>query len=478
MTGRERLTPALAVVAASLVLPAAVVHFFGGPGHDSHSIYVFHFWVVITTMLAAAAASIALSMIGARARDARAVLVGTAFSVMAALLLIHGLATPDVILDEQAHDSTPLMAFAGGATLPVGGAVLALAAVPSLLRPTAVRTLLRLQVALTAGVLVLGFLGMLDPDLLPAQPRPNGPVALALLAVSLVLFGLLARRALRTYILTRRDADLLVVCGVCVLAVSLAASLTSDAWTLGWWFGHLFELVGIAMVGIPVALDLKRGSQSRPLAGDLRGYELVREEEDYLGSHIRALMLELAQKDEYTEGHTRRVAHLAVQVGEELGLPPHRLRHLAIGGLLHDIGKLQVPDVVLKKPGALDDDEYACIKRHPEWGDELAGELGLPTRVRKLIRSHHERLDGNGYPDGLPADALELDVRILTTCDVYDALISKRVYRDAWSKHDALRTLHTELDVAFDTRCVEALERVLKRPSSEYQVPEALRSGQ
>src|SRR5439155_9042597 len=133
---------------------------------------------------------------------------------------------------------------------------------------------------------------------------------------------------------------------------------------------------GIGMVGVPVALDLIRGAQSRPLAGDLRGYELVREGEDYLGPRIRALMTLLAEKDAYTQVHTRRVAHLAVQVGEQLGLAPHRLRALAIGGLLHDIGKLQVPDSVLRKPGPLDDDEYDVIKSHPEWGEQLAYELG------------------------------------------------------------------------------------------------------
>jgi putative nucleotidyltransferase with HDIG domain len=114
---------------------------------------------------------------------------------------------------------------------------------------------------------------------------------------------------------------------------------------------------------------------------------------------------------------------------------------MAIGGLLHDIGKLQIPDSILKKPGPLDDAEYALVKRHPDWGDQLARELGMPERVRRLIRHHHERLDGIGYPDGLASQQLDLDVRILTACDVYDALISKRVYRDAWSPAQALRTL-------------------------------------
>ncbi|MFL5895204.1 MAG: HD-GYP domain-containing protein, partial [Thermoleophilaceae bacterium] len=144
------------------------------------------------------------------------------------------------------------------------------------------------------------------------------------------------------------------------------------------------------------------------------------------------------------------------------------------GGLLHDIGKLQVPDAVLKKPGPLDDEEYALIQRHPEWGDQLARDLGLPDRVRRLVRSHHERLDGSGYPDGVAGDGLDLDVRILTTCDVYDALISERVYRDAWSKSDALARLREETGKAFDPRCVKALERVLERPSSEYHIPPEL----
>jgi putative nucleotidyltransferase with HDIG domain len=243
------------------------------------------------------------------------------------------------------------------------------------------------------------------------------------------LLAAVAWRAMRTFILTRRLADLLVVCGMCLLIVSLGASLTFEPWTLGWWGGRALELAGIALVGIPVAIDLIRGNQSRPLARDLSGVELVSEEEAYLGAHVRALTVALGEKDESTEGHTRRVAELAVQVGEVLGVPPHRLRSLAIGGLLHDIGKLQIPDTILKKPGPLTDDECEVIKHHPDWGDRLAGELGLPARVRRLIRHHHERLDGTGYPDGLVSEQLDLDIRILTICD--------------------------------DGRCVSALERVI-----------------
>ena len=476
---REKLTLPLAAVAASLLVPALLIASFGSPEADSHAIYIFHFVIVIFTTALAAGAAFWLTAVGAKREDARAVLVGAAFSAMAALLFIHGLATPEVILDEGANDQTPLLAFAGGATLPVGGAILALAAWPALLQPSAVPKLLRMQAGVTVAIVALGAVGMADQDLLPAEPSAKSAVALGLLVFGVALLAAVTWRALRTFILTRRNADLLVVCGLCLLIVSLSASLTFEPWSLGWWGSHALELAGIAMVGVPVALDLIRGNQSRPLAGDLTGVELVNQEEAYLGTHIRALMIALAAKDESTEGHTRRVAELAVQVGETLGLPPHRLRALAIGGLLHDIGKLQIPDSILKKPGPLDDDEYEVVQHHPVWGDQLARELGLPERVRRLIRNHHERLDGTGYPDGKVSEQLDLDVRILTACDVYDALISKRVYRDAWSPLQALRTLHAEEGTGFDGRCVAALERVVNDGSAEQarkRVPAGQRS--
>jgi HD-GYP domain-containing protein (c-di-GMP phosphodiesterase class II) len=236
---------------------------------------------------------------------------------------------------------------------------------------------------------------------------------------------------------------------------------------LGWWLGHLLQLSGIVVVGIQVALDLQRSAQSRPLSGDLSAEELVAEEEAFLGARVRALTRHLAEKDMSTEEHTRRVAMRAVQVGEELGLPPHQLRQLAIGGLLHDIGKLSVPDMILKKPGPLSDDEFAVVRRHPELGRRLLVELGgFADSVRRLVLDHHERLAGNGYPRGLQETSLPLDTRILTVCDVYDALVSPLVYRGAWSHAQAFTLLREQTGTGFDRRCVSALERILVRERS------------
>ncbi len=457
----DRLLPAFTWATAAAVVPVAAMHFVGG--EKVHIANAVHFGAVAAGALLATAAALALTWAGARRGDGRVVLVGAAFSVMAVLLLVHGIATPQLLVSYNG-----LVGFTGGATLPVGGAILALSALPSLRRPESVRPLLWLLGALLAAIGVVSAIGMVAPQLVPGVPEPRSTAAIALLVAGLLFYGILALRALRTFLLTRRHADLAVVCGIAWLATALFAALVLDYWRVGWWLGHGLEVAGIALVGGVVALDLWRSAQSRPLLGDLRAMELVQAEEAFLGSHVRALMVRLAEKDEYTEGHTRRVALRAVQVGEELGLPRSRLRTLAIGGLLHDIGKLSVPDAILKKPGPLTDEEYAVIRRHPERGYRLLGELGgFSEAARRLVRGHHERLDGSGYPQGLRGDELNLELRILGACDVYDALRSTRVYRDAWSHEQAMGLLHRESVSELDPRCVEALERVLARDAKD-----------
>ena len=211
---------------------------------------------------------------------------------------------------------------------------------------------------------------------MPGVPAPKSAPAIALFALGLVVYGALAVRATNTFLLTRRAADFAVVLGIVLLACSLYGALILSFMDLGWWLGHIFELAGLVVVGSSLVFDLRRGRRSRALVGDLRAAELVASEEAYLGARVRALTVRLAVKDASTEEHTRRVATLAVQIGETLGLSPTRLRSLAIGGLLHDIGKLSIPDAILQKPGPLDDDEYDVVKQHPERGRELLNELG------------------------------------------------------------------------------------------------------
>jgi len=451
------------LVAASAAGPLAILHFFGRDQVEVES--WIHFGFLAFGSLAAATAALVLTVVGARRGDGRTVLLGTAFCVMTGILAVHGLATPGILTGPNG-----VIAFSGAAVLPVGGAILALSALPALRRPTSVRPLLWLQGVLVSAVIALGVIGILVPDSVPGVPEAGSTPAVVLLVVGLCFFGAITLRAVRTFTLTRRRADLVVVVGLVWLGVALISQLLLSFTDFGWWMGHAMELLGVLMVGIPVALDVHRGAASRPLTGDLRAAELVAAEEAYLGSNVRALMHHLAAKDAYTEVHTRQVALRAVQVGEQLGLSGGRLRSLAIGGLLHDMGKLSVPTEILQKPGALTDDEYAVIRRHPEWGRSLVRELGgFPAAVERLVMDHHERLDGSGYPRGLCGEKLDIETRILAVCDVYDALMSKRVYRDAWTEDAALALLREQSDTAFDSRCVEALERVL---GEEHRSPE------
>ena len=457
---RQRTVSLLALLAACAVLPAAAIHFFGKTQVQIDG--AVHFLPIAISAGLAAAAALALTVAGARRGDARSVVIGTAFSSMAALLSIHGLTTPGFIVGDNG-----LVSFTGALTLPVGGAVLALAAIPELQRPSAVRPVLALQATLIVGILGLGLAGTLEPSLVPAVPEAGSTAAWIVMCLGIVFYGALGVRAGRTYLLTRRFADLAVVYGLVLLAVSLYPGLIMLYADLGWWLGHGWELVGIGLVGLPVALDLHRGAQSRPLAGDLRASELVSAADAFMGPTVRALLVRLAHKDDYTAEHTRGVALRAVQVGEELGLAPVRLRELAVGGLLHDVGKLAVPNEILQKPGALTDDEFDVIKQHPEVGAELVRELGFSAQVARLVMDHHERLDGSGYPRGLGAPDLDIETRIMAVCDVFDALLSQRVYRDAWSLEDALDLITREAGTKFDPACVDALERVVARDQTE-----------
>ena len=457
-TRREHLRPMLTLGLVAAALPGLIVWVFGHTKVQLSS--ELHFYGVGLTALAAAIASAALTLIGARQQDERTVLIGTAFAVMAALLGLHGIATPGILFDASHYGAVMLT---GGATLPAGAAILALSALPLPRGFRSVKALLIAQAILLSTVVGLGVLGLFVPSVIPTLPAANSNLALSLLAVSVLLFVIVMGRALRTFLLTRRAADLLVVVGLAWLTASVFGALTMTASELGWWLGHMLELDGILVVGIPVALDFARTTQSRPLTGDLTAESLVASEAFYLGSHVRAMTLRLAEKDDYTEQHTRRVALRAVQIGGRLGLSNTRQRELAIGALVHDIGKLSVPDSILQKPGPLDEAEYATIKRHPEHGAKLLDEIGgFSHQVRRLVFNHHERLDGTGYPRGLTAESIDLETRIISACDVYDALISNRVYRAAWSHERAIGLLIEETGTGFDGRVVEALAKVLE----------------
>lgn len=149
-------------------------------------------------------------------------------------------------------------------------------------------------------------------------------------------------------------------------------------------------------------------------------------------------------RDIYTAGHCERVAHYSVALGKAAGLSQDGLITLKNGGLLHDIGKINISESILNKPSSLDPEERLEIQKHPPRGEQICSSLESVSGIMPIVRGHHEKLDGTGYPDRLAADAIPLEVRIVAIADVYDAVTSDRPYRGRLSSKDAFRVLSEE----------------------------------
>jgi len=256
-------------------------------------------------------------------------------------------------------------------------------------------------------------------ELLHATPRP-GVIALVFLLLSL------------PYILIS-DRLLLAL-------VDDPVALT--AWQTGKGWGYV-----VAAAGLVYLLERRLARRHRRALSEQRhAYDAA------IAGWARALDL----RDHETEGHGRRVTELSLRLGERLGLSLTELEALKQGALLHDIGKIGVRDAVLRKPGPLDEAEWAEMRHHPVLGHELLKDVpGLGGAIT-LVRSHHERWDGTGYPDGLAGTSIPLLARIFAVIDVYDALRSDRPYRAAWPESAVRAHLATERGRQLDPDVVDA----------------------
>jgi putative two-component system response regulator len=178
---------------------------------------------------------------------------------------------------------------------------------------------------------------------------------------------------------------------------------------------------------------------------------------------ITTLALTIEARDPYTLGHCDRLSRYAVALGEALGLDQEMLRALRLGGYLHDLGKIAVPDGILLKPGPLDPLEQERIRAHPGAGSDLVLGLRSLELVRPIMRHHHEKWDGSGYPDGLKGEAIPLGARIISVVDVFDALHTDRPYKTAMSRSDAVSLLIRETDAGYwDPRVVDSFLEILR----------------
>jgi putative nucleotidyltransferase with HDIG domain len=243
--------------------------------------------------------------------------------------------------------------------------------------------------------------------------------------------------------------DLWVDFSLAAMGVSLAALAEVERW-----------IVPLALAPLVLIYYLERDGRRLE-----RANETIRRQNESLRERSRAAMEGLAAtvdaRDAYTAGHSRRVRNISLAIGAELELPAEELEVLGQAALLHDIGKIAIPDAILLKPGGLAPEEWKVMQTHAEEGARIIERLGFVEPVVPVIRHHHERLDGSGYPDGLRGDEIPLLARIVHLADAFDSMVTTRVYRPRTDAASALAEIRRATGSQFCPDVVAALERAL-----------------
>ena len=242
-------------------------------------------------------------------------------------------------------------------------------------------------------------------------------------------------------------------------------------WSFSWWIYHFLLLASMIVM---IAGLIKQYAVKGTLTESIRSlftndpFERIT---NSIAPSVKDMVTAVEKKDTYTAGHTLRVTLYALRLAEELHLKPEQLRAIVQGGLVHDVGKIKIPDGVLNKPGKLLPDERALIEKHPVYGYEMCRNLGFMKEELSIIRSHHEKWDGSGYPDRLKGTDIPYFARIVAVADVYDALTSERSYRKAWTHFKAMAYLKENKGTHFDPQCVDAWEQLCLRNPDVYHCP-------
>jgi len=209
--------------------------------------------------------------------------------------------------------------------------------------------------------------------------------------------------------------------------------------------------------------DITKARQTADqVAVALSNATLIEELDQLNWGTLKALARAVDAKSSWTAGHSTRVTDTVLKIGAAMGLSPEKLDDLHRAALLHDIGKVGVPAAILDKPGALDDEEYALIKKHPAIGARILDPIASYKDILPMVIQHHERYDGKGYPGGLSGDEIDIGARILAVADTFDAVKSDRPYRKGWPLERAIDLITKEAGHQFDPDVVEAFLEIMR----------------
>jgi putative nucleotidyltransferase with HDIG domain len=446
-------------LAAALVAPPAVLLMLRRiPAIDvaQHSV---HFHLVIVSSIAACALTVAVlaSVAAARVRQSGIVLLAAGCLICGVLMFVHGVVTPGV--SDRPYNlwvsRAPVLAVLGFAVCQGAAVLLPKSRASHVLSDHPVLFLGALSVVLGtfAAIVITDATALRGTDALPREDDLAKLAALASVAILLPT----AWQHWRRYRLGLDPVQFALTIAATMSIAAVGSMRYGRLWHLSWWDYHVYLLGGFAAAAFTIFL---RYRATRTVDSVLDAAFAVDPLEHISRSYpdeLRDLVRAVEVKDSYTHGHSRRTAELATALGTRLGLAPEELRLLAQGAYLHDVGKIVIPDEILNKPGHLTPDERTIIETHAEVGAGLVEGAESLAGCVDVVRHHHERFDGTGYPDRVAGRSIPLLARIAAVADVWDALTSDRAYRAGLSPEEALAHVVAGSGSHFDPVIVEAL---------------------
>lgn len=425
-----------------------------------------HFYTVSLVSALSLALAIAVGFVAISLRNIKISFLSLSYVSLSAMFVLHGLSTPGFLM----HNS----GFTGKtAQLSVMLAVIwlwlsSLSMDHPLIKWFAERQRLLLPIWIFS-LLVFCTILWFFPELTPFFHQSERPMKWFVTLFIICLNAWTIYRYLMTYISSRFPLQLAVIYSSGWMITAQIIILNGETWHASWWLYHFLLLASVIVMIIGI---VNQYVSSRSITSSIKLMFRSNPRDwinTYMSTSVRELVMTTEARDSYTAGHNYRVALYALKLGEELSLSSADLRAIAQGGLVHDVGKVRIPDTILNKPGKLTPEEREIIKVHPLSGYDLCKRLGFMPEELSVIRSHHEKWDGSGYPDQLAGERIPLLARVTAIADVYDALTSSRSYRKAMTHEAAMEIILKESGRHFDPLCVQAWERLVREQPDFFE---------
>lgn len=374
------------------------------------------------------------------------------FLSMSILPLAHALTIPGVL-----YGDNPTSGFTALVALPMSAIVSWPLLAP---RSRAARHLGRRwrpwAAAWTTVLATISITLLVRVDLAPSFDL-RSPWAVAVVLGSGAIVVRMSLGHLRLYRLSGHTGSFVASASFIVVGASSLGWLPTEPYSAPFWISHLMDVAGVGTATVAGLIAYRQQADLREAMSPIVSLDPLKALEIGMDPTVHAFVAQLARKDQITRDHVVRVGELASRIGVRAGLNPDRLSALAIAAVLHDIGKLDIDDAILNKPGRLTSEEYSQMQTHAAVGAALLESSPALVPAAPFVLAHHERPDGAGYPNGLRAEQMPTEARIIGACDAFDAIANTRQYRKGQGAQFALSVLREHAGTQFDEEVVELL---------------------